>query len=149
MSFIVQGWWMIWWVENNFLLFCCFGFSEPYGHSNFLIFFSCPGQDFWATFERLLRDFWDTFERLLRDFWETFERQRQRQKSDLDSIRNSCDVFQYTYGHKSLTLNHFHLIPCSTKLYWPTTTKYQPLLSHINPAPTNTNQHGLLMTHWY
>ena len=28
------------------------------------------------------------------DFWETFERQRQRQKSDLDSIRNSCDVLQ-------------------------------------------------------
>ena len=29
----------------------------------------------------------------MRDFLETFERQRQRQKSDLDSIRNSCDVF--------------------------------------------------------
>ena len=68
-------------------------------------------RDYWGTFERLLRDFWGTFERLLRDFWETFERllrdfletleshrQRQRQKSDLDSIRNSCDVLRHTKG---------------------------------------------------
>ena len=32
------------------------------------------------------------------------------------------------YRHKSLALTQFHLIPSSTKLYWPSTTKYQPVL---------------------
>ena len=52
-----------------------------------------------ASFERLLRDLWETFGRLLGDFWETFERQRQRQrqKSDLDSLRNSCDAYIYLF----------------------------------------------------
>ena len=49
---------------------------------------------------------WQWLERLLWDFWETFERQRQRQKSDLDSIRNSCDVSYSICGFFALSFLH-------------------------------------------
>ena len=38
------------------------------------------------------------------------------------------------YRHTSLVLTQFHLKPSSTKLYWPSTTKYQPVTPHIDLA---------------
>ena len=55
----------------------------------------------------------------------------------------------YIYRHKNLVLTQFHLIPSSTKLHWPSTTKYQPVLPHTDQVPPNTNQHRLLLTHYY
>ena len=53
------------------------------------------------------------------------------------------------YRHESLVLTQFYLIPSSTKLYWPSTTKYQPVPPHSDPAPPNTNQYCLLLTQYY
>ena len=47
--------------------------------------------------------------------------------------------FLNTYKHKSLVLTQFHLIPSSTKLYWPSTTKYQPV-------PPHTDHHHQILT---
>ena len=41
---------------------------------------------------------------------------------------HQISIFFNIYRHKSLALTQFHLIPSSTKLYWPSTTKYQPVL---------------------
>ena len=53
------------------------------------------------------------------------------------------------YRHTSLVLTQFHLKPSSTKLYWPSTTKYQPVRSHIDPAPPNADPRCLLLTQYY
>ena len=47
------------------------------------------------------------------------------------------------------SLTQFHLIPSSTKLYWPSITKNQPVPPHTDPAPPNTNQYRLLLTQYY
>ena len=53
------------------------------------------------------------------------------------------------YRHKSVVLTQFHLISSSTKLHWPSTTKYQPVPPHTDPVPPNTNQHRLLLSQYY
>ena len=58
-------------------------------------------------------------------------------------------LFFNTYRHTSLVLTQFHLKPSSTKLYWPSTTKYQPVRSHIDPAPPNADPRCLLLTQYY
>ena len=39
------------------------------------------------------------------------------------------------YRHKSPLLTQYHSIPISTKLYWPSTTKLQPVSPHTDPVP--------------
>ena len=58
-------------------------------------------------------------------------------------------IFFNIYRHKSVVLTQFHLISSSTKLHWPSTTKYQPVPPHTDPVPPNTNQHCLLLSHYY
>ena len=62
---------------------------------------------------------------------------------------NQISTFFNIYRHTSLVLTQFHLKPSSTKLYWPSTTKYQPVPPHIDPAPPNTDQNCLLLTQYY
>ena len=50
------------------------------------------------------------------------------------------------YRHRSVVLTQFHLISSSTKLHWPSTTKYQPVPPHTDPVPPSTNQYHLLLT---
>ena len=50
------------------------------------------------------------------------------------------------YRHKSIVLTQFHLISSSTKLHWPSTTKYQPVPPNTDPVPPITNQYRLLLT---
>ena len=45
------------------------------------------------------------------------------------------------YKHKSPLLTQYHSIPISPKLYWPSTTKLQPVSPHTDPLPSNTNQY--------
>ena len=61
---------------------------------------------------------------------------------------NQISTFFNIYRHTSLVLTQFHLKPSSTKLYWPSTTKYQPVPPHIDPAPPNTDQNCLLLTQY-
>ena len=62
---------------------------------------------------------------------------------------DQISTFFNIYRHKSVVLTQFHLTPSSTKLHWPSTTKYQPLPPHTDPVPPNTNQHRLLLTQYH
>ena len=62
---------------------------------------------------------------------------------------DQISTFFNIYRHKSVVLTQFHLIPSSTKLHWPSTTKYQPVPPHTDPVPPNTNQHRLLLSQYY
>ena len=62
---------------------------------------------------------------------------------------NQISTFFNIYRHKSVVLTQFHLISSSTKLHWPSTTKYQPVPPHTDPVPPNTNQHRLLLSQYY
>ena len=62
---------------------------------------------------------------------------------------DQISTFFNIYRHKSVVLTQFHLISSSTKLHWPSTTKYQPVPPHTDPVPPNTNQHRLLLTKYY
>ena len=64
------------------------------------------------------------------------------------NIRPNLHFFNI-YRHTSLVLTQFHLKPSSTKLYWPSTTKYQPVPPHIDPTPPNTEQNCLLSIQYY
>ena len=48
-------------------------------------------------------------------------------------------LFFNKYKHRSLILAQYHLIPSSTKVYWPSTTKYQPAPPHSDPVPPSIN----------
>ena len=63
-------------------------------------------------------------------------------------IRPNLHFFNI-YRHKSLVLTQFHLIPSSTDLYWPSTTKYQTVPRHTDPTPSNINQCRLQLTQDY
>ena len=45
--------------------------------------------------------------------------------------------------HKSVILTQFHLISSSTKLHWPSTTKYQPVPTHTVSVPPSNNQYSM------
>ena len=64
-------------------------------------------------------------------------------------IRPNLHIFQYIQAYKSPILTQYHLIPSSTKLHWPSTTKYQPVPPHTDPVPPNTIQHRLLLSQYY
>ena len=60
------------------------------------------------------------------------------------SVGRLVDVtinFFNIYRHKSPLLTQYHSIPISTKLYWPSTTKLQPVSPHTDPVPSITNQY--------
>ena len=59
---------------------------------------------------------------------------------------DQISTFFNIYRHKSVVLTQFHLISSSTKLHWPSTTKYQPVPPHTDPVPPSTNQYHLLLT---
>ena len=44
------------------------------------------------------------------------------------------------YRHTIFVLNQFNLIPNSTKLHWPSATKYQPVPPHTDPVLSCINQ---------
>ena len=50
--------------------------------------------------------------------------------------------------HKSPFLTQYHLIQNSTKLYWPSITKYQPVLPHTDPVPPNTSHYRPILTQY-
>ena len=53
------------------------------------------------------------------------------------SVGRSVDVtinFFNIYRHKSPLLTQYHSIPISTKLFWPSTIKYQPVLPCKGPV---------------
>ena len=62
---------------------------------------------------------------------------------------DQISTFFNIYRHKSVVLTQFHLISGSTKLHWPSTTKYQPVPPHTDPVPPSTNQFRLLLTQNY
>ena len=62
---------------------------------------------------------------------------------------DQISTFFNIYRHKSVVLTQFHLISSSTKLHWPSTTKYQPVPPHTDPVPPNTNQHRFLLNQCY
>ena len=43
---------------------------------------------------------------------------------------DQISTFSNIYRHKSTLLTQYHLIPSSTKLYWPSTTMHQSVLPH-------------------
>ena len=60
--------------------------------------------------------------------------------------------FQYIYRiyrHNSLELTQFHFKPSSTMLYWPSTTKYQPVLPHTDPTSPWTKQYRPVLTQYH
>ena len=59
---------------------------------------------------------------------------------------NQISTFFNIYRHTSLVLIQFHLKPSSTKLYWPSTTKYQLVPPQTDPAPLNTKQYQVKLT---
>ena len=59
---------------------------------------------------------------------------------------DQISTFFNMYRYKSLVLTQFYLIPSSIKLYWPSTTKYQSVPHHTDPAPPTTNQCCLVLT---
>ena len=64
--------------------------------------------------------------------------------SHYGNTRPNLHSFQYIQALYILT--QYHLIPSSTKLYWPSTTNYQPVPPNTDPASTKTNQYCLLLT---
>ena len=64
------------------------------------------------------------------------------------NIRPNLGFFNI-YMHKSLVLTQFHLIPSSTKLYWPSITKYQPVPPHTYSVPPLTNQYRPILTQYH
>ena len=57
----------------------------------------------------------------------------------VDVTINSFNI----YRHKSPLLTQCHSIPISTKLYWPSITKLQPVSPHTDPVTSITNQYAL------
>ena len=51
--------------------------------------------------------------------------------------KSSFFFFFNIYRHNSPLLAQYHLIPSSTKLYWPSTTKYQPVPPSTDSVPSN------------
>ena len=45
-----------------------------------------------------------------------------------------------------MILTQYHQVSINTDLYWPSTTKYQPVLPPTDPVPPSTNQYHLLLT---
>ena len=59
-------------------------------------------------------------------------------------------IFSIYRGIKALYWpNVYHLIPNSTKSYWPSITKYQPALPHTDPVPPNTSQYQPILTQYH
>ena len=51
--------------------------------------------------------------------------------------------------HKISILTQYHLIPSSTKLSWPNTTKHQSVPLHTDPVPSCINQFRSILTHYH
>ena len=62
---------------------------------------------------------------------------------------DQISTFFNIYRHKSVVLTQFHLISSSTKLHWPSTTKYQPVPPHTDPVSPRTNQYCPLLTQFH
>ena len=62
---------------------------------------------------------------------------------------DQSSTFFNMYRHKSFVLTQWHLIPSSTKLYRPSTIKYQLVPPSTDPAPPNTNKYRLLLTKYH
>ena len=69
-----------------------------------------------------------------------------RSLSRYGNIRPNLHFFFNIYRHRSLVLTHFHLIQSSTKLFWPSTTKYQPELPYTEPVLSCINQFRFIPT---
>ena len=52
---------------------------------------------------------------------------------------DQISTFFNKYWRWSPILALFHQVPSSTNLYWPNTTKYQPILPHTYPVESSTN----------
>ena len=59
---------------------------------------------------------------------------------------DQISTFFNIYRHKSVVLTQFHLISSSTKLHWPSTTKYQQVPPSTDPVPLSTNQYCPVLT---
>ena len=67
------------------------------------------------------------------------------------SVGRLVDVtinFFNIYRHKSPLLTQYNSIPISTKLYWPSTNKLQPVSPHTDPVTSNTNQYCPVQTQY-
>ena len=53
------------------------------------------------------------------------------------------------YRHKSPLLTQYHSIPISTKLYWPSITKLQPVSPHTDPVPPSYKQYRPILTQYH
>ena len=78
-----------------------------------------------------------------------FKRNTFSSKNIFCSSQQSMVHWLSSSAFPCLVLTQFHLIPSSTKSYWPSITKYQPESPHTDPAPPNTNQYRLLITQYY
>ena len=65
--------------------------------------------------------------------------------SQYDDIRPNLHFFQYMQAKKPCT----NPVLINTKLYWPSTTKYQSVPLHTDQAPPTTNQNRLILTQYY
>ena len=62
---------------------------------------------------------------------------------------DQISTFSNIYRHTSPLLTQYNLILSSTELYWPSTTMYQPVPPHTDPALPNISQHSLLLTQYH
>ena len=54
-----------------------------------------------------------------------------------------------TNQYRLVLTQNYNQVPTRNGLHWPSTTKYQPLPSYTDPAPSSTNQYRPLLTQYY